>query len=212
MSPSLNSFGSNPSVSQLVWDTDLVIPDGKAIESASGEVGIVGDVSISGSLITDGAISSGGDVTAGEELVGDNAVLNGKKFVLGVKPGDASITLPQIPSGTPNYTSADFTITNGIEGVQYVVPPISYFVSRNGDTPGAVSTFTLEAKLPNGTYTPITSATADSTQGVNPATTPEGIIPGSATALRYTLTSDENTYGGQIQQPLTNTLTPIPVY
>lgn len=50
MSPSFNSFGSNPSVSQLVWDTDLVIPAGKSIESASGEVGIVGDVSVSGGL------------------------------------------------------------------------------------------------------------------------------------------------------------------
>lgn len=57
MSPSFNSFGSNPSVSQLVWDTDLVIPAGKAIESASGEVGVVGDVSVSGSL-------SGGSITA----------------------------------------------------------------------------------------------------------------------------------------------------
>lgn len=63
MSPSLNSFGSNPSVSQLVWDTDLVIPDGKAIESASGEVGIIGDVSISGSLSSEGALTVGDSIT-----------------------------------------------------------------------------------------------------------------------------------------------------
>ena len=56
MSPSFNSFGSNPSVSQLVWDTDLVIPDGKAIESASGEVGIIGDVSISGTVSAENGI------------------------------------------------------------------------------------------------------------------------------------------------------------
>ena len=62
MCPSFNSFGSNPSVSQLVWDTDLVIPDGKAIESASGEVGIVGDVSVSGNLSSDGAVIAGGNI------------------------------------------------------------------------------------------------------------------------------------------------------
>ena len=68
MSPSLNSFGSNPSVSQLVWDTDLVIPDGKAIESASGEVGIIGDVSVSGS------VSSGGNVSADDTVSAVNEV------------------------------------------------------------------------------------------------------------------------------------------
>ena len=56
MSPSFNSFGSLPSVSQLLWDTDLIIPEGKAIESASGEVGIVGDVSVSGSLSADNTV------------------------------------------------------------------------------------------------------------------------------------------------------------
>lgn len=65
MSPSFNSFGSTPSVSQLVWDSDLVIPAGKVIESAGGEVGIVGDVSISGSLNTEGAF------TANDTIQGD---------------------------------------------------------------------------------------------------------------------------------------------
>lgn len=68
MSPSFNSFGSNPSVSHLVWDTDLVIPDGKAIESAGGNVGIVGDVSISGDAIVSGS------VTADDTLSGDTEV------------------------------------------------------------------------------------------------------------------------------------------
>lgn len=57
MCPSLNSFGSTPSVSQLVWDSDLVIPEGKAIESASGEVGIIGDMSVSGSVSTDNVVT-----------------------------------------------------------------------------------------------------------------------------------------------------------
>lgn len=55
--PSIVSYGAAAKTSSLVWDGDLVIPDGYAIESASGEVGIDGDMSISGSL-------SGGNITA----------------------------------------------------------------------------------------------------------------------------------------------------
>ena len=48
--PSIVSYGAAAKTSTLVWDSDLTIPDGFAIESASGEVGIIGDVSISGAL------------------------------------------------------------------------------------------------------------------------------------------------------------------
>ena len=62
--PSIVSYGAAAKTSSLVWDGDLVIPDGYAIESASGEVGIVGDVSISGS------VSSGGNVSADDAVHG----------------------------------------------------------------------------------------------------------------------------------------------
>lgn len=54
MCPSFNSFGSTPSVSQLIWDSDLVIPAGKAIESASGEVMINSDGAIQGNITVSG--------------------------------------------------------------------------------------------------------------------------------------------------------------
>lgn len=53
--PSIVSYGAAAKTSTLVWDSDLTIPDGYAIESASGEVGIVGDVSISGAITTPNA-------------------------------------------------------------------------------------------------------------------------------------------------------------
>lgn len=55
--PSIVSYGAAAKTSTLVWDGDLVIPDGYAIESASGEVGIVGDVSISGGANIAGSIT-----------------------------------------------------------------------------------------------------------------------------------------------------------
>ena len=109
MPPSFNSFGSNPSVSQLVWDTDLLIPDGKAIESASGEVGIIGDVSISGSLSAENTVHgveevSSALVTASNITLGEHPLtvitqpVSGKAIVQGDNPislvsiGGATIT------------------------------------------------------------------------------------------------------------------------
>lgn len=66
--PSIVSYGAAAKTSSLVWDGDLVIPDGFAIESASGEVGISGDVSISGS------VSAGGSVSADDTVSGDTEV------------------------------------------------------------------------------------------------------------------------------------------
>ena len=54
--PSIVSYGAGAKTSTLVWDSDLTIPDGYAIDSASGEVGIIGDMSVSGSISADDAV------------------------------------------------------------------------------------------------------------------------------------------------------------
>ena len=199
MSPSFNSFGSNPSVSQLVWDTDLVIPDGKAIESASGEVGIVGDVSVSGNL------SSEGTITSAQNLVGVNVDLSGKQLVFGENVGNASVKLAQ-PACSQNYTSPDFAITNHFPYVQYVVPPVTYQWD-SGYVGNA--TFNLQAKLNNGTYQTISSVTVryggtGSTEAV--------ISPAGMTALRYTITASTQVNASTITSDLTMSLTPLAVY
>lgn len=62
--PSIVSYGAGAKTSTLVWDSDLTIPDGYAIESASGEVGIVGDVSVSGSLSAENTVQGAEEVTS----------------------------------------------------------------------------------------------------------------------------------------------------
>lgn len=202
--PSIVSYGSGAKTSSLVWDSDLTIPDGYAIDSASGEVGIIGDVSISGSVSADGDISSSGDVTAGENLVGINVDLSGKQLVFGENVGNASVTLAQ-PGQSKKYTSPDFTITNNFPYVQYVVPALTY--QWNSGYVGN-ATFNLQAKLNNGTYQTISSVTvrydgSGSTQSV--------ISPAGMTALRYTITSTTPVESNSIT-PLTMTLTPLAVY
>ena len=56
--PSIVSYGAGAKTSTLVWDSDLTIPDGFAIESASGEVGIIGDVSISGAVSAENGLGA----------------------------------------------------------------------------------------------------------------------------------------------------------
>lgn len=114
MSPSLNSFGSNPSVSQLVWDSDLVIPKGKAIESASGKVGIVGDVSVTGSVSADDTVQGVEEVVT-PLLTATNAnittpTLSGKSM--------ATISLPTsgLSPITTKSSSLTFTVNNPYTG------------------------------------------------------------------------------------------------
>lgn len=94
--------GNTVKVSQLEWDTNLVIPDGKAIESATGDVNITG-----------------------------NLLVSGKKLVIGESVGNASVTLVNPTSIRRNYTSPDFAITDLTEGVIYSVPALTYRISSN---------------------------------------------------------------------------------
>ena len=216
MSPSLNSFGSNPSVSQLVWDTDLVIPDGYGIEAASGEVGIIGDVSVSGSVssggsvTTDGSVTAGGAVSSGGTLTGTNAVLSGKSLLFGEIPDNASVTLAQTPTRSGNYTSSSFAITNLNANARYTVPGITFKYSLSSYS--ATVTFTLQARLSDGTYQDISSVDVDVPASSSATgTTNTATLPWGATALRYKITSPYNG-SPQITSTLNLTLTPIPVY
>ena len=205
MSPSLNSFGSNPSVSQLVWDTDLVIPEGKAIESASGEVGIVGDVSISGSLNTEGAI------TTLTNLVGDNAVISDKQLVVNTNSYNAIVTLTQVPTSSDrSYTSPDFDITGVLEGVQYIVPPVTYTLDSNSYTTN--TTFSIQAKMANGSYQTISSGDVYTNPGKGTITTQPGITPTGITAIRYTISTNGIFFTNSITSDLTLILSPLPVF
>lgn len=203
MSPSFNSFGSNPSVSQLVWDTDLVIPDGMAIESASGEVGIVGDVSVSGNITADA------NITSLTNLVGVNAVISDKPLLISDTLDYANVTLAQIPNGSRDYTSADFAITNLTENVQYVLPPITYYFDTNDYT---TSVFSVQAKLSSGTYQTVSSVSLYVESASKAGSTQHGIIPAGTTALRYTIASNGLVTNNKISSDLALTLTPIPVY
>lgn len=74
--PSIVSYGAPAKTSTLVWDSDLVIPDGYAIESATGEVGIIGDVAISGAVSAENGLGPmKGCYT--EYFLLNNAELNG---------------------------------------------------------------------------------------------------------------------------------------
>lgn len=202
MSPSFNSFGSNPSVSQLVWDTDLVIPAGKAIESASGEVVIN----------SDGSITADGNITSLTNLVGVNAVISGKQLLTLDNLGYVSVALSQIPSENGNYTSDDFAITGAerIENAPYIAPPITFSI----DTPETSGncTFSLQAKLANGSYQTISSVTLNASNGPISGTTQSGIIPPGATALRYELQTFIIFTSRKISSDLVLPLTPAPVY
>ena len=108
MSPSFNSFGSLPSISQLLWDTDLIIPEGKAIESASGEVEISGDVSVSGSLSADNTVQGVEELTSALVTATSANIttptLNGKNMKL--------ILIPLNTPITKNSSASSFTVVN----------------------------------------------------------------------------------------------------
>lgn len=100
--------GNTVKVSQLEWDTNLVIPDGKAIESAGGEVGIVGDVSISGSLTAANTVQGAEEVTSAL-VTATNAnittpTLNGKDMV--------NILVPLVTPITASSSTSSFTVNN----------------------------------------------------------------------------------------------------
>ena len=202
MSPSFNSFGSLPSISQLLWDTDLIIPEGKAIESANGEVAISGDVSITGNLSTEGGMSSGGNVTATENLVGVNAVLSDKPLVFGENVGNASVTLEQLPTDKSSYTSPDYTITGAADNVQYILPPIS--VRASGSL-----TFNIDGRHANGTYTTLAQLQF---RGYATQTTPPTLLPIDCRAIRISRTSLGSSESMTISSDLTLSLTPQPIY
>lgn len=83
--------GNTIKVSQLEWDTNLVIPNGKVIESASGDVGIVGDMSVSGTITAPNA-----NITT--------PVLNNKKMV--------NILLPLQTPISVTSSARSFTVNN----------------------------------------------------------------------------------------------------
>ena len=211
--PSIVSYGAGAKTSTLVWDSDLTIPDGFAIESASGEVGIIGDVSISGSvsaggnLSADGSISGGGDITAAENLVGVNAVLSNKPLVIGKNVGDASVTLAQCPNPVKNYTSPDFSITGTTENVQYIVPPITFRITSDYSE---TVTFRLQAKLGDGSYQTIASVGVPTRTGIG--STDYGITPPNTTALRYTFNAQATPNITRIESGLSLNLSAAAVY
>ena len=207
--PSIVSYGAGAKTSTLVWDSDLTIPDGYAIESASGEVGIVGDVSVSGNISSEGVVTAGNTITSlNGDLVGINAVLSDKQLVIGKIVSDASVTLTQPPDYSSNrgYTSPDYPITDSIAGVCYIVPPITSVVDRDGSI---ITTFTIQAKLANGTYQNLSSITLDS-KGTYTGSTEAAPTPIGTTALRY-VTSSRGTATHTISN-LSLSLTPIPMY
>lgn len=203
--PTIVSYGAAAKTSSLVWDGDLIIPDGYAIESASGEVGIVGDVSVSGNLVADG------NVTAGVKLVSVNAVISDKQLVVSDTNYCASVTLAQIPkSDLKSYTSPDFAITGAIDGVQYIVPPVTYNVDSNSyDT---TTTFSIQAKLASGSYQTISSGSVYTNPGVGTITTKPGITPAGTTAVRYVVSTNGNFRSQSISSDLSLIITALPVY
>ena len=211
MCPSFNSFGSLPSISQLLWDTDLIIPAGKAIESASGEVAIAGDVSISGSVSSGGGITAGDTITTQGDLIGDNAVLSGKTLVVNSSDYNAIVTLTQVPtSSLQSYTSPDFDITDGLEGVQYIVPPVTYTLDSNSyDT---TTTFSIQGKMVNGSYQTISSGKVYTNPGEGAITTQPGISPPGITAIRYTIATNGSFISNSITSGLSLILSPLPVF
>lgn len=168
MSPSFNSFGSNPSVSQLVWDTDLVIPDGKAIESASGEVGIVGDVSISGSLAADNTVHGVEEVTSAL-ITATNAnittpTLNGKNLVNILVPLTTPISVTSSAKSFTVNNPYNTNVSGTITSTGSTSNPDTNFISMDGSVvlsanPG--QTKTAELLIPPGNHT-ITQKHSDS--------------------------------------------------
>ena len=213
--PSIVSYGAGAKTSTLVWDSDLTIPDGFAIESASGEVGIVGDVSISGNLSSEGAVSAGGAITsdsaisAAGNVAGDGVVISGKPLVVGENVGNANVTLTQMPDGVGNFTSTDFSITNLTTNVQYIVPALHYNCSSNYI---GRSTLSLQAKLSNGSYTTIASVAVQVRDGYSDGYTQIAVTPAGTTALRYTVSSTVTMDTTRITSDLALSLTPLPVY
>ena len=184
--------GNTVKVSQLEWDTNLIIPDGKAIESASGEVGIIGDASISGNINTEGVI------------------ISDKQLVIGKNVGNATVTLAQISSQTSKtYTSPDFNITGLTENVQYLLPSITYsWCSRYY----ATSTFRIQAKLDDGTYVNVASISAYVQEDCSGGSTTPTILPANTTALRYTISATANPTNHSVSPTTAISLIPIPVY
>lgn len=213
--PSIVSYGAAAKTSTLVWDSDLTIPDGYAIESASGEVGIVGDVSVSGSLNTEGAVTAGGAITSDSTITatgnvsGDGVLISGKPLVVGENVGNANVTLTQIPNGSTNYTSSDFPINNLTANVQYIAPALHYNCSSNYS---GTSTFSLQAKLSNGSYTTIASVAVRVNDGYSDGYTQIGVTPPDSIALRYTVSSNVTMNTTKITTDLNLSLTPLPVY
>ena len=159
--PSIVSYGAAAKTSSLVWDGDLVIPDGYSIESASGEVAIAGDVSVSGSV-----------------------AISGKQLLIAQNVGNANVTLAQAPKYNANYTSPDFPITGRVTDVAYLVPSIEYYYDG---TSIQKSTFTLQGKLTDGTYQDLSSVVISSRGAGN---TPPALAPANTLALRYKIKAD----------------------
>ena len=113
MSPSFNSFGSLPSVSQLVWDTDLIIPEGKVIESASGKVAIAGDVRISGNItkpVYPSTVAGGDNPSVNDTLVLSTTGTTRVPVLWGYKgnvfvTGNGTVTLRGLNMDTGAFTT-----------------------------------------------------------------------------------------------------------
>lgn len=106
--PSIVSYGSGAKTSTLVWDSDLTIPDGYAIESASGEVGIIGDVSVSGTLSAENTVQGVQEVESAL-ITATNAnittpMLNGKNMV--------NILIPLATPISTTSSAKSFTVNN----------------------------------------------------------------------------------------------------
>lgn len=169
--PSIVSYGAAAKTSTLVWDSDLVIPDGYAIESASGEVGIVGDVSISGSLNTEGAFTANdtiqGDVQVSSPLlttpnitlaghalnvitqpVSSKPIVVGDNTIALVSSQDAKITgtatFHSNNSGTTNFTLS-FSATDALGATKNIK---TYNPKIKG---GGTSTTNIDVIVPAGT-------------------------------------------------------------
>ena len=157
--PSIVSYGAAAKTSSLVWDGDLVIPDGYSIESASGEVAISGDVSVSGSVSADTEVNTqlltASNITLAEHpltlithTVASKSIVVGDNTFAVVSAGGAKITGSITCKSSYNNeqsVSLIFTATDALG----VSKEIKRYIVRIND--GKSKTQNVDVDVPAGT-------------------------------------------------------------
>lgn len=159
----IGSSGNTVKVSQLEWDTNLIIPRGYSIESASSEVQTNGNLWVGGSVAVEETIECADLITSPNGVFSN---LNVGGYTSKVLSSNASISIngtglsvipitpsPISVSGTARIsTSSTYTQTVYITAICYTPVGSSSITLGSGWVRNGSNTMTLDGQIPANTF------------------------------------------------------------